>query len=363
MVLLADADGRSLLHAASRSLPPGASHSVDVTVDTAPLLAAGNHGFRNCAVLGAPWYGVACAEGGTQITVVKTAPAACAPGADCTFGITITNTGSCRSAATSLLSDSMFMGAGAPLAAPITAIVPPLGCAPAPGALPFSCTAPLTLAAGAAQKFAITVTMPRAHRQDTGRATASLSRRRACRRRRCRPPPDPANVSCAWVPVGAPLPLSNLRLTKTALHAGKCAKAPGDIILCDYEIDLINDGPSPYHGMLSVKETVPAASTLTVGDPAWTCAGGPPDYACNTLAAVDIAVGAKLTVPLQVAIPLAPLEAPAARCPTRRRSSPRPAAAPTTSMRATTPTPPSPTPSSRGSTSSASRRSPAIRPT
>ncbi len=60
--------------------------------------------------------------------------------------------------------------------------------------------------------------------------------------------------------------------------------------------------------MLSVKETVPAASTLTVGDPAWTCVGGPPDYACNTLAAADIAVGASITVPLQVAIPLAPLE-------------------------------------------------------
>ena len=56
-------------------LPPGASHSIDVTVDTAPLLAAGNHGFRNCAVLGAPWYGEACADGGTQLTIVKTAPA------------------------------------------------------------------------------------------------------------------------------------------------------------------------------------------------------------------------------------------------------------------------------------------------
>ncbi len=121
--------------------------------------------------------------------------------------------------------------------------------------------------------------------------------------------PLPANVSCAWVPVGAPLPLNNLRLTKSALHAGKCSKAPGDIILCDYEISLINDGPSPFHGMLSVDEKVPAASTLTVGDPAWTCAGGPPVYGCNTLAAADIAVGAKLTIPLQVSIPLAPLEA------------------------------------------------------
>ena len=98
-------------------------------------------------------------------------------------------------------------------------------------------------------------------------------------------------------------------MTKTALHAGKCAKAPGNIILCDYEIGLTNDGPSPYHGMLSVDETVPAASTLTIADPAWVCAGGPPVYGCNTLAAADIAVGATLKLMLQVSIPLAPLEA------------------------------------------------------
>ncbi len=291
-------------------LPPGASHSIDVTVDTAPLLAAGNHGFRNCAVLGAPWYGEACAEGGTQLVVVKTAPAACAPGGDCTFGIKITNTGSLPFNGDVVLSDSMFMGGGAALPAPITAIVPPLGCTPAPAAVPFSCTAPLTLAAGASQTFDITATMP------LGPAPGYWARNCiAVSAPGVVPPvlppamPAPSNVSCAWVPVGAPLPLNNLRLTKTALHAGKCAKAPGDIILCDYEIGLTNDGPSPYHGMLSVDETVPAASTLTIADPAWVCAGGPPVYGCNTLAAADIAVGATLKLMLQVSIPLAPLEA------------------------------------------------------
>jgi hypothetical protein len=290
-------------------LPPGASHSIDVTIDTGPLLAGGDHGFRNCAVLGAPWYGEACAEGGTQLVVVKTAPAACALGAACTFGIKITNIGSLPFSGDVALSDSMFMGAGVALPAPITAIVPPLGCAPAPAAVPFSCTAPLTLAAGASQTFDITATMP------IGPAPGYWARNCiAVSAPGVAPPalppaaPAPSNVSCAWVPVGAPLPLNNLRLTKTALHAGKCSKAPGDIILCDYEISLINDGPSPYHGMLTVNETVPAASTLTVGDPTWACAGGPPVYGCNTLAAVDIAVGAKLTVPLQVSIPLAPLE-------------------------------------------------------
>ena len=32
-------------------LPPGASHSVDVSIDTGPLVPAGNHGFHNCAAL------------------------------------------------------------------------------------------------------------------------------------------------------------------------------------------------------------------------------------------------------------------------------------------------------------------------
>ena len=121
-------------------LPPGASHSIDVTIDTGPLFLAGNHGFRNCAVLRAPWYGEACADGGRNLTVMKTAPAACAPGADCTFGVTITNNGSLAIQWRRLAERRMFMGPGAALPAPIT-IAPPLGCVPAPAAVPFSCGA------------------------------------------------------------------------------------------------------------------------------------------------------------------------------------------------------------------------------
>jgi hypothetical protein len=284
-------------------LPPGTSHFIDVTVDTAPLLAGGNHGFRNCAVLGAPWHGQACAEGGTQLTIVKTAPAACALGADCTFGITVTNTGSLPFSGDIVLSDSMFMGGGVALPAPI-AIAPPFGCAPAPAAVPFSCTAPLNLAAGASHAFSITATMP------AGPLPGYWARNCVAISAPGVPPPalPPAipgdgNVSCAWVP------LNNLRLSKEALHAGKCFKAPGNTILCDYEISVTNDGPSPYSGMLSLDEKVPAAATLTVTDANWNCAGGPPTYACNTLAPVDIAVAASLKLPLQVSIPLAPLDA------------------------------------------------------
>ena len=121
--------------------------------------------------------------------------------------------------------------------------------------------------------------------------------------------PGRASVSCAWVPVGAPLPLNNLRLTKTHCTPANAPRRRATSSCATTRSALINDGPSPYHGMLTVNETVPAASTLTVGDPTWACAGGPPVYGCNTLAAADIAVGASLAIPLQVSIPLAPLEA------------------------------------------------------
>jgi hypothetical protein len=113
------------------------------------------------------------------------------------------------------------------------------------------------------------------------------------------------------VPVGAPAALSNLRIVKTALNAAKCSKAPGDILLCDYEIDVINDGPSAFHGGLTVSDTVPAASTLTVMSPAWACVGGPPVYTCdpNPLAPDDIPVVGAVSIPVEISIPLAPLEA------------------------------------------------------
>jgi hypothetical protein len=75
------------------ALEPGETRSLDVWIDTGPLFAAGDFGFRNCATLEGPWDDFACDDGGTDITVTKTAPAACDPGADCTFTITIANGG------------------------------------------------------------------------------------------------------------------------------------------------------------------------------------------------------------------------------------------------------------------------------
>ena len=110
-------------------------------LDTGPLFAAGNFGFLNCAELEAPWHDVACDEGGTDITVTKTAPAACDPGAPCTFTVTITNTGSFPFSGPVQFTDAMFLPTGVALIPPITGIAPALGCAPAPGALGFTCTA------------------------------------------------------------------------------------------------------------------------------------------------------------------------------------------------------------------------------
>ena len=224
-------------------LPPGASHVVDVTIDTGPLVPGGNHGFHNCANLQAPAHGVACADGGASLVIIKTAPAACAPGADCTFGVTITNTGSQPFSGDVQLSDAAFVGAGAAMPALITGIMPPLGCVPAPGALPFSCIAPMSLAPGESKPFAITVTMPAgappgywAHNCISASAPGAPPP--------ALPPPSGVvdnAVSCAWVPVGAPAALSNLQMQQGArrhhhlrLRDRSHQRRPLAIPRCDY---------------------------------------------------------------------------------------------------------------------------------
>jgi hypothetical protein len=294
------------------ALDPGETRSIDVFLDTGPLFAGGSFGFLNCAEVEAPWHDVACDEGGTDITVTKTAPAACLPGAACTFTVTLTNTGAFPFSGPVQFTDAMFDPAGAALLPPITGIAPALGCAPAPLALAFSCEATLTLAPGEAIAFAITVTMPPAPPAYWAQNCFTVSAPGAV------PPPLPLApgaphsnlVSCAWVPVGGPPPLSNIRVDKTALDGGKCHKLPGDNIGCDYEIAFINDGPSPYHGLLAFTDVIPAGSIPGGIIPApWGCVFGPP-LACGIPAAspVDIPVGGSVVFPISLAIPLATLE-------------------------------------------------------
>jgi hypothetical protein len=202
----------------------------------------------------------------------------------------------------------MFFPDGTAILAPITAFAPAL-CAPPPGALGFSCTAHLTLGPGESEVFSMTLTMPAAPPaywaencfalSPTGLPAPAL-------------PPAPgahsATTSCAWVPVGGPPPLSNLRLDKRALKGGQCYKpTPGDDIHCDYEIEIFNDGPSPFGGFITFTDVIPPAATITDFPPGWVCFPGPP--ATCGLAPPAIPAGGSIVAPITVSIPLAPLEA------------------------------------------------------
>jgi uncharacterized repeat protein (TIGR01451 family) len=288
-------------------LDPGETRSIDVWIDTGPLFAAGNFGFRNCAELEAPWFDFACDDGGTDITVEKTAPAACDPGGECTFTMTVTNTGTKGFSGDVQLTDAMFLPDGTALGAPITAMVPDLGCVPPPAALDFSCVAPLTLAPGESAVFAITVTMPAAPPSYwANNCFAITAPGLPAPALPLAPGVESSTTSCAWVPVGAPPPLSNLRVEKTALNGGACNKLPGDIIACDYEVAIINDGPSDFLAPLSFKDEIPATASLSAFPGAWVCLGGP--VQCDSVGAVAIPAGGSLTMPVTVTTPVAPLE-------------------------------------------------------
>ena len=159
-VCAANAAGEYVCRVPGAVFVPGSERTLEVWVDTRELLLNGNLGFRNCVTLKHPdGQGKACAEGGTEITVKKTGPAECKPGFGCKFGITISNTGTTPYAGDLLLADSLFVnGANSPTT--IASIQPPLGCGPDPVALPFSCVANVSLAAGESRTHWITVNMP-----------------------------------------------------------------------------------------------------------------------------------------------------------------------------------------------------------
>ena len=166
--------------------------------------------------------------------------------------MTIANGGAFPFSGDVQFTDAMFLPDGTALLAPITGIVPALGCVPAPGGLAFSCTAALTLAPGESKAFDITVTMPAAPPAYWAQNCFAVSAPGAVPPALPLAPGADSNmVSCAWVPVGGPPPLINLRLEKTALHGGDCYKVGAATIACDYEIEIFNDGPSPSFGRLS----------------------------------------------------------------------------------------------------------------
>jgi hypothetical protein len=145
---------------AASELAPGTFRVIEVWVDTRDLFINGNYGFRNCVVLRHPnGSGRVCDDGGTDIIVQKTGPVICQPGGLCRYGLTITNNSDDPYAGDLLLSDQMTNG-GVPITAPIASISPPLGCAPDPVQVPFTCIANVSLAPGESRTTWIEVQIP-----------------------------------------------------------------------------------------------------------------------------------------------------------------------------------------------------------
>ncbi|MEQ1616288.1 MAG: hypothetical protein ABL904_26340, partial [Hyphomicrobiaceae bacterium] len=141
-------------------LGPGQFRTIEVWVDTGPILIGGNYGFNNCVILRHPnGSRRACHEGGTEIIVEKTGPAVCQPGGLCRYGLTIRNAGDEPYAGPLLLNDHMTSG-GAPFVGQIISISQPLGCSPEPTQVPFTCAANVSLAAGEARTIWIEVQLP-----------------------------------------------------------------------------------------------------------------------------------------------------------------------------------------------------------
>ncbi len=291
---------------------PGMTRFVDVQVDTAPLAAAGNGGFRNCAALLAPFGGIACAEGATGLSgliINKTGDDACNPGDPCKFVMTISNGGTKTFTGDVQISDSMFVG-GAGVAAPITAT--DLNCNGGnPAALPFTCVVPVSIAPGDTQDYSVVVTMPAAPPSywaqncfaafDPGFAPPGGPF----------PSPggpggpgfgSPANPACHWVKAGNPPPQSNLIISKSNI-GDTCDSSIGTgVASCEYEINIKNDGPSPFNNVITIDETTPPGSNLFL-DPNWPCAGGPPVSTCTSPAAIPIAPGDTFTLKATIQIP------------------------------------------------------------
>lgn len=302
-------------------LLPGEAIGVDVFIDTHDLALAGNLGFRNCAYLKHPdGYSKACAEGGTDIVVEKIGPGVCLPGNTCKFGLKIANVGLMPYNGDVLLADAMFVG-GASVNAAVTAFNPPIAClAGNTTQLPFTCVASLSLMPGEEHTHWVDVTMPAPGGYWAKNCFGAL---------------DPAllplgpvppglgsggagagNPSCVWVHV--PVPEANIKLEKSALNGGLCDKV-GDDLHCKYEIAVTNMDAVAYNAPLTIKETVPAGATLIAATAPWVCAGGPPDYTCDTGAAVNILPGGKTAFNVTVSIPVVASEATMCKVPNKAK--------------------------------------------
>ncbi len=312
------------------ALPPGMSRSFVVDIDTSAMMTNGQVGFVNCAKLDAPYWGQACDNGGTDISVKKTAQAGCVAGGVCTFTYAFTNHSSQPFHGNVQLTDGLFRGAGGTsINAPIVAGGAGLGCGAAPASLPFSCLANLNLAGGATQTVNLQVQMPATWPNYWARNCIAVMTPGSIPSLVNAFPPGSGTLgtggalSCAWMQVGTPGPHANLvmrkEVRKDPATGRECGKVPGhpDMVNCDFRIIIENNGPTAYTGpAIQFSDTIDPAAHLHTTDPNWNIVPGAAGVHSISWvgAALNIPDQGKIEVPVSVTTPKATVEAPGNAC-------------------------------------------------
>ena len=119
-------------------------------------------------------------------------------------------------------------------------------------------------------------------------------------------PGDDIGTATAKIPLAAdangvvPCDPPSLKLSKAA-NPQICDKAAGGF-RCSYDILITSTGPDPFHGPLTLQDTLPAGSTLEKATgPGWTCSGAGVVQCKHDF--VDVPVGQSLGVTVSVLVP------------------------------------------------------------
>jgi hypothetical protein len=95
------------------------------------------------------------------LTIAKTGDSECQGGQACRFTLTVSNPGSEPFSGPVTIADGLSLSGGASVTdARLVSVTPSLGCAQQPSALPFNCTAQMTLAAGESRVYTVSIMLP-----------------------------------------------------------------------------------------------------------------------------------------------------------------------------------------------------------